>query len=142
MAQQQVKDDPGKSLAVIAVGLYLLNLLLPLLALMGIAGLYVMHRRHGSKLVRVNLYQTLVGSVISTSLFLLANLLIVILGGYRSLHALIIFEVYYILVVPLFLIPGLIALIKAMSGQCYVFPLILIYFGSDFDFAVVGFRSA
>ena len=51
-------------------------------------------------------------------------LLILLLGGYRSLHALVIFEVYYILVVPLFLIPGLIGLIKAMAGQIYRYPLI------------------
>ena len=118
------RGTSGKPLAVIGEGLYLLNLLFPLLPLLGLLWLYTRRHNHPAALVRVHLRQALLGAVIVALLFLGANLMILLLGGYRSLHALVIFEVYYILVVPLFLIPGLIGLIKAMSGQIYRYPLI------------------
>ena len=115
---------PGKSLAVIGEGLYLLNLLFPLLPMLGLLWLNTRRHRYPVALARIHLRQALLGAVLTTLLFLGANALILLLGGYRSLHALVIFEVYYILVVPLFLIPGLIGLIKAMAGQVYRYPLI------------------
>ena len=118
-----IDESPGKRIAVIGQALYLLNLLFPLLPLLGLAWLHARHGAHAPRLARVNTRQALAGAAVSTALFAAANLLILALGGYRSLHALIIFEVYYIVVVPAFLIPGLIALIKALSGQVYRFPL-------------------
>lgn len=123
-ADGDATEIPGKALAVISAGLYLINLLLPLLPLLGLVWLYFQHRNHAPRLAKINLMQALIGAALSSALFAAANILILSLGGYRSLHALIVFEVYYILVVPLFLIPGLITLVKAMSGQLYRFPLI------------------
>lgn len=117
-------EHNGKTLAIVSQGLYLLNLLIPLLPLVVLSLLYLNRDVGGKPLARINLTQALIGAGISSLLFIAANLLILLLGGYRSLQALIIFEVYYILLVPVFLIPGLIALIKAMSGQIYRFPLI------------------
>ena len=71
-----------------------------------------------------HLGQALAGALISTTLFILANLIIVLQGGYRSVTALIVFEVYFVVVVPIMLIPGLMALIKAMSGEPFRYPLI------------------
>lgn len=117
-------EFPGKSYAVIGEGLYLLNLLFPVISLLGLAWFYFRYRDHETAMVRSHLRQAFIAAVISTLLFMSANMLIILLGGYRSLHALIIFEVYCIAIVPLFLIPGLLGLIKAMAGQSYRYPLI------------------
>ncbi|MBL3598597.1 MAG: hypothetical protein JMN25_01855 [gamma proteobacterium endosymbiont of Lamellibrachia anaximandri] len=116
--------NQGKTLAIISEGLYLLNLLFPLLPLLGLAWLRYRHRSSEFDLVRNHLPQAFIGACISSSIFVAANLLILALGGYGSIAALITFEVYFIAVVPLFLIPGLMALIKAMSGQQCRYPLI------------------
>lgn len=115
---------PGKTLAVVAEGLYMLNLLFPLVTWLALLVLYLRKRDSAPELGKIHLRQAFVAATLSSTIFLLANLLILVLGGYRSISALVIFEVYFIAVVPLFLIPGLIGLIKAMSGQPYRFPLI------------------
>ncbi|MES9963770.1 MAG: hypothetical protein ABW116_09520 [Candidatus Sedimenticola sp. 20ELBAFRAG] len=120
-------DSPppeGKGLAVIAQALYLLNLLFPILPMLGLAGVYISRRRTAAVLAMNHLGQALAGALISTTLFILANLIIVIQGGYRSVTALIVFEVYFVVVVPIMLIPGLMALIKAMAGEPFRYPLI------------------
>lgn len=123
-APDNTPEPAGSPIAVISEGLYLLNLLFPLLPLLGLGWLYSRHRKHETALVRIHLRQAFFAALLSSCVFLAANLLVLVLGGYFSLHALIIFEVYYIFVVPLFLIPGLIGLIKAISAQVYKFPLI------------------
>ncbi|RLJ19023.1 hypothetical protein DJ031_10030 [bacterium endosymbiont of Escarpia laminata] len=117
-------DNQGKPLAIISQGLYLLNLLFPLLPMIGLAWLRYRHRNSEFVLLRNHLPQAFIGACISSGIFIAANLLILLLGNYGSIASLIIFEVYFIAVVPLFLIPGLMALIKAMSGQQYRYPLI------------------
>ena len=69
-------ETPGKLLAVVGEGLYLINLLLPLLPLLGLVWLYLQQQDHAARLVRVNLLQALIGAGISTSLFIAANILI------------------------------------------------------------------
>ena len=121
---EEASEPSGKSIAILSEGLYLLNLLFPLLPLLGLGWLYSLYRHHETRMVRIHVRQTFYSAIISTGMFLAANLLILTLGGYFSLHALIIFEVYYIFIVPLFLLPGLVGLTKALSGQVYKFPLI------------------
>jgi uncharacterized Tic20 family protein len=117
-------EADGKRLAVISEGLYLFNLLFPVIPLLGLGWIYSRHRGHEIGLVRNHLGQAFFGATIATTIFLAGNALILLLGGYHSISALIIFEVYFIIVVPLFLIPGLLGLIKAMASQHYRYPLI------------------
>jgi uncharacterized membrane protein len=124
MSETETTPEAGKTLAVASEGLYLLNLLFPLLPLLGLAWLRYRYRHHTATLVCNHLPQAFLAACITSGVFLAANILILYLGGYRSIHALIIFEVYFILIVPLFLIPGLIGLIKAMSAQTFHYPLI------------------
>ncbi|MEA3292407.1 MAG: hypothetical protein U9Q71_08940 [Pseudomonadota bacterium] len=115
---------PGKTLAVVSEGLYLLNLLFPLVTWLALLVVYLRQRDSAPELGKIHLRQTFVAATLSSTIFLFANLLVLVLGGYRSISTLVIFEVYFMAVVPLFFIPGLIGLIKAMSEQPYRFPLI------------------
>ena len=114
----------GRRLAVTAQALYLLNLLFPLLPLLALAGIAMLHSGRGVPLARNHLRQGLAGAILSSLLFIAANLLIITQGGYRSMAALVVFELYYVLVVPLLLVPGLIGILRAISGREFQFPLL------------------
>ncbi len=124
MNQETQGPVPGRAIAIISEALYLFNLLFSLLPLLALIWLYFRHRDHPAALARIHLRQALIGALIVSAIFLGANLLILLLGGYHSIATLIVFEVYYIAVVPLFLIPGLLGLIKAMAGDAYQYPVI------------------
>ena len=118
------RRQSDKGLAILAESLYLLNLLFPLIPL-GVM-LIVRHRRFADagKLGRSHLAQATAVAIISSLLFVAANLVIVMYGGYRSVAALITFEIYFIAIVPLFVIPGLLALLRAMNEQPARYPFI------------------
>ncbi len=115
---------PGRALAITAEGLYLLNLLFPVVTWLALLVVWLRRRNEAPELGRVHLRQAFVAATLATALFLLLNLLVMALGGYRSMAALVLFEAWFIVIVPIFLIPGLIALLKAMAGETWRFPLI------------------
>lgn len=120
-----------KRLAVTAQSLYLLNLLFPLIPLPFLLGIYFRRVADAGALGRNHLRQALVAALVSSALFIAANGVVLVYGGYRSVVALITFEVYFIAVVPLFVIPGLMALLRAMNEQECRFPLIGGLLGGD-----------
>jgi uncharacterized membrane protein len=117
------KEAPLPKPAIIAEGLYLLNLLFPLFPMLGLAPMYLKRRKH-PEFIRLHIAQAFWAALISLALFVGANLLVLALGGYRGIQGLVVFEVYYIAIIPLFLVPGLLALIKALSGQGFRYPLL------------------
>ena len=119
------EQNSGTTIAMIAEGLFLLNLfLLPVVSFMILALLYWRHRNHESRLARNHLKQAFAAAGISTALFLLSNLLIVLYGGYHSVALLVAVEVYLVIVVTPFSIIGIFGLLKAMAQQEYCYPLI------------------
>lgn len=119
------EHDSGTTIAMIAEGLFFLNLfLLPVVSFVILALLYFSQRKHESRLARNHLKQAFVAAGITTALFLLTNLLIVLNGGYHSIALLIAIEVYLVVVVTPFAIIGIFGLLKAMAQQEYRYPLI------------------
>jgi uncharacterized Tic20 family protein len=118
------ESNAAEPLAVATEGLYLLGMLLPLLPLLGQSWIYTRHRDHERPVVRSHVRQCFVASLIAFGVFAAANLLTLALGGYATWAAMVVFEVYFVVFVPLLIIPGLIGLIKAMSGQDYRYPMI------------------
>jgi hypothetical protein len=117
-------EAEGKRLAITAQVLFLLNLLFPLLPLLALMLLTQFHPQRRLPLVRNHLRQGLAGAVASSLVFVAANLVIIAQGGYRSMTALVAFELYYLLAVPLFLVPGLLGILRAMAGREFRFPLL------------------
>jgi len=107
---QQV-ETPGLATAITLLFLILLNL---------------KHRETSNSFLRAHLKQPLIAGIISTSLFLLGSLFIILTGGYNSISIqfIIVLEAYTLIVVIPLLIPGLIGLIKSISGDTYRYPLI------------------
>ncbi|MEN8212972.1 MAG: hypothetical protein ABFR19_01295 [Pseudomonadota bacterium] len=119
------EHDSGTTIAMVAEGLFLLNLfLLPVVSYVILALLYLRQRNHESRLARNHLKQAFYAAGISTALFLLSNLLILLYGGYHSVALLIAIEVYLVVVVTPFAIVGIFGLLKAMTQQDYRYPLI------------------
>lgn len=121
---QRTHSVIGKNLAVLSEGLYLLNLLLQLIPLMVLAWLYVRHRNSEIALLGNHVRQTFFAALIASTIFLCAGVLVFTFGDNRTMSALIVFEIYYLVCVPLMLIPGLFGLLRAMAGQEYRYPLI------------------
>ncbi len=120
----------GRGVAIAAESLYLLNLLFPIVPLLALAVLRIRHHNTPNLLVECHTRQTWIMAVLSTLLFIIINLVAWWFGGYRSLdtlvsiHSLVALEVYTILVLLPFSVPGLLGLTKAMSGQCYRYPFL------------------
>ncbi len=130
MNKPQSDKTKGKGLAIAGEGLFLLNLLFPGIPLLILIYLYLRHRNTPHLIVECHLKQPLITALISTALFLIINLVAFLSGGYSSLdnlvsiHSLVALEVYTLLVLLPFTVPGLLGLTKAMSGQCYRYPLL------------------
>lgn len=110
--------------AIISHGLMLLNLLFPILIYLFLTVFWLKHRQSQDRMMYVAVNQAWVAATISTLLFILANLLIVCFAVYKSTFALITFEIYFIFVVPMFLIPGLLGLVKSNANMIYFYPLL------------------
>ena len=127
---EESTDDQYKGRAIAGESLYLLNLLFPIIPLILLALVYFRSRSIHNEYLRSHTLQPWIAALISTALFLLINLVAWLMGGYASLdslvsiHSLVALEIYTLLVVLPFLVPGLFALTKAMSGQVWRYPLL------------------
>ncbi|MBE9568674.1 MAG: hypothetical protein IMF14_08255, partial [Proteobacteria bacterium] len=69
--------------------------------------LYLLRYKQASAITQRHLKQTLIGSTISTSIFLAINIFIMLTSGYASVTALFLLEFYFMLLLPLFLVVGI-----------------------------------
>ncbi len=86
-------------------------------------GLYYMKYKSTSAVSKHHLKQTLIASSISTFIAILLNVIILLTTGYASATALILAEVYLMLIVPIFFILGILGFTKAIQGLYFTFPL-------------------
>jgi len=86
--------------------------------------LYFLRYKSTSVVGKKHLGQALIASSLSTITFLSINVFILLTDGYHSLKALFGLEVYYMLIVPLFLAAGIMAFTRAIKGEEFSYPLI------------------
>lgn len=86
--------------------------------------LYFLRYKKASAITRNHLKQALVGSSISTAIFISINIFIMLTSGYASVTALFSLEVYFMLLLPLFLVVGILGFSKAIKGIDFSYPLI------------------
>ncbi len=122
--EQAPHNPAGQTLAVSAEALYLLNLLLlPGLAFVALVAVYLKSHGTAAPLAAAHLSQTLAASLWAGGLLVLANLAVLVLGGYQTLSAWIILAAYVVLVHASLVVCGAIGLARALAGQCWRFPL-------------------
>ena len=114
--------------AAIAEAFFIANLLFVGVFYLALWVFYLLRYQSTSSVGKKHLIQTLVASSISTLIFLAINLFIMLTNGYASLTALFSLEVYFMLVVPLFLFVGISGFIQAVKGLDFNYPLIGQYF--------------
>lgn len=116
---------PGQGIAIAAESLYLINLLLlPGPAFLALLGLFFHYRRDAPALARIHLQQTLSASLWAGVLLIVANLLIVVLGGYDSGWTWVVVILYFTTAHTTLVFFGIFGLARAMAGQPYRYPLV------------------
>jgi len=116
---------PGQGLAVTAEILYITNLLLlPGLAFIALLGIYFTTIKGAPELAVCHLRQTLSASLWAGGLLLVANIIIVLLGGYRSPNTWMVVIIYFTTCHATLVLLGVMGLARAMAGQCFRYPLV------------------
>ena len=121
----EYSSPPGTALAITAESLYLVNLLLaPGLGFLLLAFLYLRYHHQVPPLAEAHLSQTFFASLWAGVILVLINGLILLLGGYTGTHTWVIVILYFTLAHSSLVLLGALGLARAMSGQCWRFPLV------------------
>jgi len=123
--QASAELTEGVGTAIAAESLYLVNLLLaPGLGFIALLWLWWRSRDDAPPLAAAHLAQTLSGSIWAGILLVVANGLILWLGGYRGPHVWIVVITYFTFCHSMLVVFGAFGLSKAMAGQCWRYPLV------------------
>ncbi len=118
-------EAAGMALAVTAEALYLANLLLlPGVAFLGLAYLYVARRRQVPRLAACHIAQTFSASIWAGLLLVLVNGLILVAGGYSASHTWVILVTYFTVVHTTLVLLGMVGLARALAGRTFQYPFI------------------
>ena len=119
-----MESPDGKTLAIAAESLYLVNLLLlPGIAFALLLVLFLWQRRDASPLAANHLAQTIGVSVLGGAL-LVVTLLIALLGGFDSGYTWVVVVLYFTFIHSTLIFMGVLGLVRALSGQHYRYPLL------------------
>jgi len=125
VSEDSEQEIPGQSLAVWAEVLYLGNLLIaPGLAFLMLLWLYFKRSANTPSLALCHLRQTISASVWAGVLLVIANVTIILLGGYTAPKTWVIVIIYFTTCHSTLVLLGVLGLAKAMAGQKYVYPLV------------------
>ena len=119
------EEIPGQGLAIAAEALFLLNLLaLPGLAFAILAGLWLRFRHDAPPLARQHLRQAFVVSLWGGVLIVVCSAGILIAGGLHEQWTWVVLILYFTCIHSTLILLGMVALVKAMGGQSWRFPVI------------------
>ena len=119
------EEKAGQNLAVLAEALYLVNLLvLPGIGFLLLVGLWFKYKDSAPPLARQHLKQTTFISLIGGMLIVTLSGLILGLGGLDWEWTWVTLILYFTCIHSTLVLLGMYALIKAMNGQMWRFPLI------------------
>ena len=125
VSADSAQEIPGQSLAVWAEVLYLSNLLVaPGLAFLMLLWLYFKRSADMPALALCHLRQTISASVWAGILLVIANIAIILFGGYAAPKTWVIVIIYFTTCHSTLVLLGVLGLAKAMAGQKYVYPLV------------------
>lgn len=124
-ADSEQTEIPGQSLAVWAETLYLANLLIaPGLAFLMLLWLYFKRNADIPMLAVCHLRQAISASIWAGALLVIANIAIILLGGYAAPKTWVIVIIYFTTCHSTLVLLGVLGLAKAMAGQKYIYPLV------------------
>ena len=119
------EEKAGQNLAVLAEALYLVNLLLlPGLAFVALFALWLRYRNDAPPLARQHLRQATLVSLWGGLLIVVFGGAIIALGGLDWEWTWVVLVLYFTCIHSTLVLLGMYALIKAMAGQVWRYPLI------------------
>ena len=119
------EEIPGQGLAIAAEALFLLNLLaLPGLAFAILAGMWFRFRHDAPPLARQHLRQAFVVSLWGGVLIVVCSACILLAGGLHEQWTWVVLILYFTRIHSTLILLGMVALVKAMGGQAWRFPVI------------------
>lgn len=119
------EEIPGQGLAIAAEALFLLNLVaLPGLAFAILAVLWFRFRHDASPLARQHLRQAFVVSLWGGVLIVVCSAGILLAGGLHEQWTWVVLILYFTCIHSTLILLGMVALVKAMGGQAWRFPVI------------------
>jgi uncharacterized membrane protein len=114
----------GKTLAIIAESLYLMNLMLiPVLGFFILTVLYFKYEKC-SELAGSHLRQTFSASIWAGLLLILVNVVILMAGGYQTPYTGVIVVLYFTICHSTLILLGMYGLVKAIAGERFHYPII------------------
>jgi uncharacterized Tic20 family protein len=118
-------EVPGQALATLAEALYLVNLLLvPGVAFALLLWLYWRHAGSAPPLARCHLRNTISASLWAGVLLIVANGVIIVLGGYDAPYTWMVVVLYFTTAHSTLVMFGILGVAKAAAGQMYRYPLV------------------
>ncbi len=118
-------NDRGQRLAIAAEALYLANLLIaPGIAFAALLWLYLRRDPQTPMLALSHLQQTVSASIWAGAFLVIANLLIVVIGGYDQPATWVIAIVYFTVCHASLVLLGAFGLSRAMAGLTFRYPLV------------------
>ena len=112
------------NIGAIANAFFMLGLLFIGFGYAALLGLYFLKYKGASTVSKNHLKQTLIAGAISLSIALAFIAFIMLTAGFASATALIMIEVYLMLIIPFFMFFGIMGFVKAINFKDYRFPLI------------------
>lgn len=126
-----VLNESGKSLAITAETLYLVNLLLaPGLGFAALLLLYLVKKKSAAALADNHLSQTVGVSIVGGALIVIVIALVIALGGFDSGYTWMVVILYFTFIHSSLILMGVLGLVKAMNAEHYRYPVIGKYFQS------------
>jgi uncharacterized membrane protein len=123
--EKREDEIPGKYLAVTAESLYLLNLLvLPGIAFLILTWLYFKYEKNSPALASCHLRQSFSASIWAGLLLLLLTSVVFFAGGYTSPYLWVVMILYFTICHSSLIIFGIFALVKALAGEKFHYPVI------------------
>lgn len=119
-----LKLETNDHTAAYAEAFFMANLLFIGIFYIALWVLYLRGYKDASEVGKHHLKQTLLAASISTGIAVLMNIGIILTTGYASLAGLFMAEFYLMLVVPVFLIMGILGFTKAAKDEKYTFPVV------------------
>ena len=116
---------PGRTLAVTAESLYLVNLLLlPGVAFLVLLVLYLTRHRDAAPLAANHLAQTTGISLVGGALLVTVIVAVILLGGLDAAWTWVVAVLYFTFIHSTLILLGVLGLVRALSGQHYRYPLL------------------
>jgi Mn2+/Fe2+ NRAMP family transporter len=108
----------------VAMAFFMANLLFIGVFYLILWGLYFIAYKKASQVSKNHIKQALWGSTITTTVVLSLAIIAFLTTGFASVQALIMAEVYLMVIVPIFMLLGILGFTKAINERNFRFPII------------------